>query len=42
MNCIMVENWIKIILSSAVVSAITSGVATYFIEKESIVKNIGK
>lgn len=33
MNCIMIENWIIIILSSAVVSAITSGIITYIIEK---------
>jgi len=29
----MIENWITIILSSAVISAITSGLITYFIEK---------
>jgi hypothetical protein len=29
----MIENWITIILSSAVVSAITSGIITYLIEK---------
>lgn len=33
MNYIMIENWITIILSSAVVSAIVSGLTTYFIEK---------
>lgn len=32
MNCI-IENWITIILSSAVVSAITSGIITFIIEK---------
>lgn len=29
----MIENWITIALSSAVVSAITSGLITYFVEK---------
>ncbi|MDT7828619.1 hypothetical protein RQM65_08080 [Pricia sp. S334] len=29
----MIENWITIILSSAIVSAITSGLITYYIEK---------